>query len=92
MSKTLKMTFGYGENQESTRNYTFTVADSLASACQTKIININDSLEAGTAGGLSSVFVADNGTDGLSLITYAAIEAVETQILDISGGASSAGE
>ena len=89
MAKTLKMAFGYGEEQEETRNYSFTVADSLASACKAKILAINDSLAAGTAGGLSSVFISD-GEEPFSKITYAALESTVTEELDISGGASSA--
>lgn len=91
MAKTLKMTFGYGENQESTRNYSFTVADSLAADCKYKILDINDSLEAGTAGDLSSVFISDDELN-FSKITYAAVESTVTEVLDISGGASSAEE
>ena len=90
MSKTLKMTFGFGEEQDSTRNYTFTVADSLAAACKDKIKGINTSLAGGTAGGLSSFFLADNGTDAFTKITYAELNSTVTEVLDISGGASSA--
>ena len=89
MAKNLKMTFGYGEEQDSTRNYNFTVDDSLAADCKAKIIGINESLFGGTDGGLASFFLADNGTDSFSKITYAEISSTETQVLDISGGASS---
>lgn len=89
MSKTLKTTWGYGES-ENTRNYNFTVDDSLASAVKGKILAINASLTAGTAGGLSSFFVNDDG-DNFTGITYAAIEGSTTEVLDISGGASTAG-
>ena len=90
MSKTLKTTFGFGAEQEFTRGYNFTVADSLASACKDKIKAINTSLEAGTAGGLSTFFVSDDGLSNFTKITYAALESTEIQVLDISGGASSA--
>ena len=92
MAKDLKMTFGFGEEQDSTRNYSLTVDDSLAADCKDKIIGINDSLAASTDGGLASFFLADNGTDSFSKITYAEISSTETQVLDISGGASSAQE
>ena len=91
MAQNLKMTFGFGAEQDSTRNYTLTVDDSLASACKAKIKGINSSLEAGTDDGLASFFLADNGTDQFSKITYAELNSTETQVLDISGGASSAG-
>ena len=87
MSKTLKMTFGYDESELS-RQYSFEVADSLASACKDKIKAINTSLAGGTAGGLSSFFLSDN-EENFSAITYAALESSETLVLDI-GGASSA--
>ena len=89
MAKTLKMTFGYGEDQESTRSYNFTVEDSLAADCKDKIKAINTSLAAGTAGGLSSVFISDD-EEFFSRITYAELSSTVTEVLDISGGASSA--
>ena len=92
MSQNLKMTFGFGEDQESKRDYRFEVADSLATACKDKILGINASLAASTDGGLADFFLADNGTDQFSKITYAEISSTETQVLDISGGASSVEE
>lgn len=91
MAKTLKTTFGFGAEQEATRNYNFTVEDSLAADCKDKILGINASLAASTDGGLADFFLADNGTDNFSKITYAALESSTVQVLDISGGASSAG-
>ena len=91
MAKNVKMTFGFGAEQDSTRNYNLTVDDSLAADCKAKIIGINDSLAASTDGGLASFFLADNGTDAFSKITYAEISSTTTEVLDISGGASSAG-
>lgn len=91
MAKNLKMTFGYGQEQESTRNYNFSVDDSLAADCKDKILGINASLAAGTAGALSSVFISDD-EEFFSKITYAELSSTETQVLDISGGGSSAQE
>ena len=90
MAQNLKMTFGFGAEQDSTRNYNFSVDDSLVTACKDKILGINESLAASTDGGLADFFLADNGTDTFSKITYAEISSSETQVLDISGGASSA--
>lgn len=90
MAKNLKMTFGFGEEQEATRNYSFTVADSLAADCKNKIKAINVSLLGGTDDGLADFFLADNGTDQFSKITYAELSSTVTEVLDISGGASSA--
>lgn len=90
MAKTLKTTFGFGENQEQTRGYSFTVEDSLAAGCKAKILGINESLAASTDGGLAEFFLADNGTDNFTKIIYAALESSTVQVLDISGGASSA--
>ena len=89
MAKTLKMTFGYGDS-DFTRNYSFEIADSLVADAKTKIVGINSSLNAGTAGGLSSFFVSDDG-DNFTAITAAQVESTEITYLDISGGASSAG-
>ena len=91
MAKNLKMTFGFGEDQEATRNYALTVDDSLAADCKDKILGINASLAASTDGGLANFFLADNGTDAFSKITYAELSSSTVQVLDISGGASSAG-
>lgn len=90
MSKNLKMTFGFGEEQEATRNYSFTVDDSLAADCKAKILGINASLAGGTDDGLAAFFLADNGTDNFSKITYAELNSTVTEVLDISGGASNA--
>ncbi|MBR0061819.1 MAG: hypothetical protein IJP68_10120, partial [Selenomonadaceae bacterium] len=77
MAKNLKMTFGYGAEQESTRNYNFSVDDSLAADCKDKIKAINTSLAAGTAGGLSTVFISDD-EDFFSRITYAELSSSVT--------------
>ena len=86
MSKTLKMTFGYGES-ELNRQYAFEVADSLASDCKDKIKAINTSLEGGTAGGLSSFFISDDQFN-FTAVTYAALESTVTENLNIGGGSS----
>lgn len=88
MSKTLKMTFGYGDEQAEKRDYKFTVDDSLAAACKNKIIGINESLAGGTAGGLSSVFISDT-SENLTKITYAELSSTTTEVI-YRGGASSA--
>lgn len=89
MAKTLKLTAGYGDS-DFTRTYSFEIADSLVADAKTKIIGINDSLAAGTAGGLSSFFVSDDG-DNFTGFVAAQVESTEITYLDISGGASSAG-
>lgn len=92
MANNLKMTFGFGAEQESTRNYNLAIDDSLVTAAKDKILGINASLAGGTDGGLADFFLADNGSDTFSKIIYAEISSTETQVLDISGGASSAEE
>jgi len=71
--RTVKTRFKYED--DSTRLYSFDCDDSLAAGVKAKIIAINDSLEASTAGGLESFFVSDNG-DNLVLIDGATIESV----------------
>ena len=69
--KDVKMRFKYAD--DSTRLYSFDCDDSLAAAVKFKIINVNDSLQASTDGGLSSFFVSDNGSNFV-LIDGATIE------------------
>lgn len=88
MAKNLKLTFGY-EDTEDTRQYNFDVADSVDATCKNSILAINNSLKAGTAGGLSSFFVSDNG-DNFSLITAAQLEETETIVLDLNIAGDSA--
>ena len=57
--KNVKTKFKYAD--DSTRIYDFDCDDSLVTGVKDKIIAINASLQAGTAGGLSSFFVSDNG-------------------------------
>ena len=90
MAKKLKMTFAY-ENTEDTRQYDFDVADSVTAACKTEILAINDSLKAGTDGGLSDFFVNEYG-DSFSRIAAAQLEEINKTVLDLNidnGGSSS---
>lgn len=57
----VKVRFKYAD--DSTRLYSFDCEDSLAPSVKGKIIDINDSLEAGTSGGLDSFFVSDSGAN-----------------------------
>jgi len=79
--RTVKTRFKYDD--DSTRLYAFSCEDSLASGVKAKILAINDSLEASTAGGLESFFVSDNG-DNLVLIDGATIESVVSTAIIIA--------
>lgn len=79
--KTVKTRFKYDD--DSTRLYTFSCEDSLASGVKAKILAINDSLEASTAGGLESFFVSDAGGD-LVLIDGATVESVVSTAIIIA--------
>lgn len=73
MANTLRATFSY-QGTSFTRQYDLDIADEFIADAKQKVLNINSSLEAGTAGGLSSFFVSDNGENftkisGLKLIT-----------------------
>ena len=88
MAKKLKMTFAY-KDTEATRNYDFTVADSVeADDCKTAILGINTSLKNNTAGGLSDFFVSDAG-ENFTLISAGQLEETNTQILDLNIGGDS---
>lgn len=80
--KTVKTKFGYAD--DTSRVYSFDVEDSLSAGVKPKILGINESLAAGTAGGLSSFFVSDSGANFLK-ITEASIEEEIKTALDITG-------
>ena len=81
---TVKTKFEYKDN--STRLYTFNgVAEDVVGEVTDKIKSINSSLAAGTAGGMSSFFVSDNGNNLVS-ITAAQIEVTTTQYVPGIGG------
>ena len=86
MSNKLKLTFGY-EDTDYTRIYAFDVADSIdataAASMKAAVKAVNASLTAGTAGGLSSFFVSDEG-DNFTLITDAQLELTEKTVLNLS--------
>lgn len=64
---TVDLTFAY-ENTDFTRLYSLEGADSLNSAdIKAHILQINDSLKNGTAGGLSTFFVSDTGDNFVSI-------------------------
>lgn len=76
-NNSLNMKFAY-HNTEQTRSYKFDgIADSLVAGIKDKIIAVNNSLAGGTAGGLSSFFVSDDG-DFLLKISEAEIRSTET--------------
>lgn len=59
----LQLKFGY-HNSDQKRSYTFSdVAESIVPDIKDTIMDINDSLTGGTAGGLSSFFIDDNGNN-----------------------------
>ena len=79
---TLKLTFGYEDN--STRQYSLAVADSLSGSCKSKIKNLNVSLLGGTSDGLDTFFLSDNG-QSFTGITAAQLESTEIITLDLEG-------
>ena len=92
MSAELQLTFGYA-NSSSTDKFAFDIEDSIAAASGTIKSNIqavNASLSAGTDGGLSDFFVAEDfdGVGGVfNRISAAAIVSkTETIIYPANGG------
>lgn len=81
MSRTVKTQFKYADN--STRLYNFDVEDSLAAAVKMRIINVNESLQGGTSGGLDSFFVSEGGAS-MVVISGATIESSVVEPLTIA--------
>lgn len=79
--RTVKLRFKYADSD--TRLYSFDCEDSLAADVKYKIIDINDSLEASTDGGLSSFFVSDAG-ENFVLISGATVESSSSEPLTIA--------
>ena len=77
----VKLRFKYADN--STRLYSFECEDSLAANVKYNIIDINDSLEASTDGGLSSFFVSDSG-ENFVLISGATVESSVSEPITIA--------
>lgn len=83
-NSTLRTTFAY-ENTNFTRTYDFDIeTEEAKTAAKQKVLNINSSLEAGTAGGLSSFFVSDNGENFTKISELKLITRTETP-LDLEG-------
>lgn len=77
----VKMRFKYADS--STRLYDFDCEDSLAADVKLKIKAVNSSLNAGTAGGLSSFFVSDGG-ENFVIIDGATMESSYSEPLTIA--------
>ena len=82
MSMTLKTTFTFDD--DTTRQYAFSVADSLATACKSKIKAINTSLAGGTDNGLGDFFLSDGGDPLVKISAAQLISETETE-LDLGG-------
>lgn len=82
MAITLQLTASY-ENTDFTRNYTFTVPNTIAPDVKRNIIAINESLFGGTSGGLNEFFVSDDG-DNLQLFTAAKFIRIDEEPITIA--------
>lgn len=69
--KTVKTQFKYAD--DTTRLYAFDCEDSLVAGVKPKVLAINDSLQGGTDGGLSTFFVSDAG-ENMAQISGVTIE------------------
>lgn len=78
----IQLTFSYADTDQ-TRMYELELADSLASSAKTKILAINESLRAGTDGGLSNFFISDYG-DNFTRISEAKFIRTEEEYIDLS--------
>ena len=85
MASTVQLKLGYKDTTEK-RTYEFDVDEvsSITSAIKEKVIAINSSLAAGTAGGLSTFYVSDNGNH-ISSIESAKLITITDEILDLGG-------
>ena len=87
MSSTIRATFAY-EGTEFTRKYDLDIEDEQIANAKAKALAINASLAAGTAGGLSSFFVSDNGENMKEISALQLITVTET-VLDLDEGSDS---
>ena len=81
----ITLTLGF-EDTDFTRQIKFDNLSSSAidvSTVKARVLAVNASLSAGTAGGLSTLFLSDDG-DNFEKITAAKIDTVDTTVLDIS--------
>lgn len=81
MALTLKLTMGY-EDTDFTRIYTTTIPNSIAAAVKDNIKDINTSLLGGTAGGMESFFISDDG-DYLQAIIAAKLIRTDEETITI---------
>ena len=87
MSKTFQATFAY-EDTDFTRTYNFEVDDATeAASLKAGVLAVNASLRAGTAGGLSSFFVSNEG-DNFTLISDAQLVSTTKTTLAIHQASS----
>lgn len=77
----VKLRFKYAD--AATRLYNFDCENSVALDVADNVIAVNDSLTGGTAGGLSSFFVSDAGSN-LVLIDGATLESVYSEPITIA--------
>ena len=81
MADIVKLRFKYDDN--ATRLYSFDCDESLVLGVKEKVQDINSSLYGGIAGGLSSFFVSDAGSN-LARIDGATIESSESVPIQIA--------
>lgn len=82
MALTLKLTMGY-QDTDFTRIYTATIPESIATSVKDNVKNINSSLLGGTAGGMESFFISDDG-DYLKAIIAAKIIEIQEDTIEIA--------
>lgn len=84
MASTVQMKFGYHDTTEK-RQYDLEIIGGLStSTIKNKINAINSSLDAGTAGGLSTFYVSDSGNH-LKKIESAKIITITDELIDLGG-------
>lgn len=86
MSNYIKATFGY-HNSDYKRTYEIEIEDEYIAEAKQKVLDINASLTAGTAGGFSSFYVSDTGTP-LKQIEKLKLYQVTDEILDLGDQSS----
>lgn len=82
MSNYIKLTTSY-HNTDFKRNYELDIEPEAIPTAKQKILDINASLTAGTAGGFSSFFVSDDG-EPLKQIEKAKLYVITDEILDLN--------
>ena len=82
MSNSVTMTFGYDDTDFTRKVKLDNLTAGSLSSVKSKILAVNASLAGGTAGGLSTFFISDDGKN-FTRITAAQIDSTSTTVINL---------